>query len=83
MLFFSLEMSHLELSQRLLCAEARVDSTRVRNGQLQADDWKKISRAMGRLAEAPIWIDDNPNLTIMEIRAKARRLKSQVGEPRA
>ena len=79
-LFFSLEMSHLELSQRLLCAEARVDSTRVRNGQLQADDWQKISRAMGRLAEAPIWIDDNPNLTIMEIRAKARRLKSQIGD---
>jgi replicative DNA helicase len=79
-LFFSLEMSNLELSQRLLCAEARVDSTRVRNGQLQHDDWSKISRAMGRLAEAPIWIDDNPNLTIMEIRAKARRLKSQVGD---
>ncbi len=79
-LFFSLEMSNLELSQRLLCAEARVDSTRVRNGQLQEDDWKKISRAMGRLAEAPIWIDDNPNLTIMEIRAKARRLKSQIGD---
>ena len=79
-LFFSLEMSNLELSQRLLCAEARVDSTRVRNGQLQADDWQKISHAIGRLAEAPIWIDDNPNLTIMEIRAKARRLKSQIGD---
>jgi replicative DNA helicase len=79
-LFFSLEMGNLELSQRLLCAEARVDSTKVRNGQLQEDDWKKISRAMGRLAEAPIWIDDNPNLTIMEIRAKARRLKSQIGD---
>ena len=78
-LFFSLEMSNLELSQRLLCADAKVDASRVRNGQLQADDWKKISGAMGRLAEAPIWIDDNPNLTIMEIRAKARRLKSQIG----
>ncbi len=78
-LFFSLEMSHLELTQRLLCAEASVDSSRVRTGQLQADDWTKISRAMGRLGPAPIWIDDNPNLTIMEIRAKARRLKSQVG----
>jgi replicative DNA helicase len=78
-LFFSLEMSHLELSQRLLCAEARIDSQRVRNGQLQPDDWHRISAAMGRLAEAPIWIDDNPNLTVMEIRAKARRLKSQVG----
>jgi len=50
---------------------------RVRNGQLQEDDWKKISRAMGRLAEAPIWIDDNPNLTIMEIRAKARRSRAR------
>jgi len=79
-LFFSLEMSNLELSQRLLCAEAKVDSTRMRNGHLQPDDWKKISGAMGRLGDAPIWIDDNPNLTIMEIRAKARRLKSQVGE---
>ncbi len=79
-LFFSLEMSHLELSQRLLCSEARIDSSRVRNGQLQPDDWTKISSAMGRLAEAPIWIDDNPNLTIMEIRAKARRLKSQIGD---
>jgi replicative DNA helicase len=79
-LFFSLEMSNLELSQRLLCAEAKVDSTRVRNGRLQPEDWKKISGAMGRLGEAPIWIDDNPNLTIMEIRAKARRLKSQVGD---
>jgi replicative DNA helicase len=79
-LFFSLEMSNLELSQRLLCAEARIDSSRVRNGQLQSEDWTKVSKAMGRLAEAPIWIDDNPNLTIMEIRAKARRLKSQVGD---
>ncbi len=79
-LFFSLEMSNLELSQRLLCSEAKVDSTRMRNGQLQPDDWKKISGAMGRLGDAPVWIDDNPNLTIMEIRAKARRLKSQVGD---
>jgi replicative DNA helicase len=79
-LFFSLEMSNLELSQRLLCAEARIDSSRVRNGQLHSEDWTKVSKAMGRLAEAPIWIDDNPNLTIMEIRAKARRLKSQIGD---
>jgi len=79
-LFFSLEMSSLELSQRLLCAEAKVDSTRARNGRLEQDDWSKISRAIGRLGEAKIWIDDNPNLTIMEIRAKARRLKSQIGD---
>jgi len=78
-LFFSLEMSHLELTQRLLCAEARVDATRMRNGRLHESDWPKISHAVGRLAEAPMFIDDNPHLTVMEIRAKARRLKSSVG----
>jgi replicative DNA helicase len=79
-LLFSLEMGSLELSQRLLCGEARIDSTRVRTGRLSEDDWSRISQAIGRLAAAPIWIDDNPNLTVMEIRAKARRLKSQVGD---
>jgi len=79
-LFFSLEMGHLELTQRLLGSEGRIDATRLRNGQLNETDWSKISRAMGRLGEAPLWIDDNPNLTIMEIRAKARRLKSKVGD---
>jgi replicative DNA helicase len=79
-LFFSLEMSQLEISQRILCAEARVDATRVRNGKLGEEDWSRISHAVGRLAEAPIWIDDNPNTTVMEIRAKARRLKSRVGD---
>lgn len=79
-LVFSLEMSHLELTQRLLCAEARVDSKRVRNGGLTATDWERIAHATGRLADAPLWIDDNPNLTIMEIRSKARRLRSRVGD---
>ena len=79
-LLFSLEMGSLELSQRLLSAEARIDSQRVRTGQLSEDDWSRISQAIGRLAAAPIWIDDNPNLTVMEIRSKARRLKSQVGD---
>jgi len=78
-LFFSLEMSRVELSQRLLCSEARVDSTKVRNGKLSDDDWRRISHAIGRLSEAPLWIDDNPNVTVMEIRAKARRLQSKVG----
>jgi replicative DNA helicase len=78
-LLFSLEMSHLELTQRMLCAEARVDATRMRNGRLLESDWPKISHAVGRLAEAPIYIDDNPHLTVMEIRAKARRLKSRAG----
>ena len=79
-LYFSLEMGHLELTQRLLGSEGRIDATRLRNGQLNETDWTKVSKAMGRLAEAPLWIDDNPNLTIMEIRAKARRLKSKVGD---
>jgi replicative DNA helicase len=79
-LLFSLEMSQLELTQRMLCAEARVDSKRLRTGHLTEQDWSKIAHATGRLAEANIWIDDNPNLTIMEIRSKARRLKSRVGD---
>ncbi len=78
-LFFSLEMGNLELSQRMLCAEAQIDSTRIRTGNLNDADWDRISNAVGRLAEAPIWLDDNPSLTVMELRAKARRLKSQVG----
>lgn len=79
-LMFSLEMSAEELSQRILCAEARVDASRARTGRLDGDDWKRISKAIGRLGEATIWIDDNPSVTVMEIRAKARRLKSQVGD---
>ncbi len=79
-LVFSLEMSQLELTQRMLCSEARVDSRKVRNGHLTEADWQKIAHATGRLAEAPIWIDDNPNLTIMELRSKARRLKARIGD---
>jgi replicative DNA helicase len=79
-LFFSLEMSHSEVTQRLLCSEARVDSTRIRNGKLLESDWPKISHAIGRLGEAPLYVDDNPNLTVMEIRAKARRLRSRLGD---
>ena len=79
-LLFSLEMSQLELSQRILCAEARVDSKRIRNGQLTEEDWSRINHGVGKLAEAPIWIDDNPATSVMEIRAKSRRLKSRVGK---
>jgi replicative DNA helicase len=79
-LFFSLEMSHLEITQRILSAEARVDSSRMRNGRLAEADWTKISHAIGRLAEAPMYIDDNPQATVMEIRSKARRLKSRLGD---
>lgn len=79
-LIFSLEMSRLEITQRLLSSEARVDAGRMRTGRLTETDWEKLGRAVGPLAEAPIWIDDNPNVTVMEIRSKARKLKSQVGE---
>lgn len=79
-LMFSLEMSQLELTNRILCSEAKVDSKSVRDGSLTEKDWTKISHGVGRLAEAPIFVDDNPNLTIMEIRAKARRLKSRTGD---
>ena len=79
-LVFSLEMGHLEITQRLLSSEAKVDSSRMRNGRLHADDWPKINNAVGRLAEAPLYIDDNPLVTIMEIRGKARRLKARLGD---
>ena len=78
-LVFSLEMGHEELTQRLLVSEARVDSGRIRNGRLADSDWPKISQAVARLSDAPLFIDDNPNLTVMEIRAKARRLKAREG----
>ena len=80
MLFFSLEMGHGELTQRILVAP-RLGSIRqkMRTGHLTEQDWTKIAKALGRL-EAPLWIDDNPNVTVMEIRAKARRLKSRVGD---
>jgi replicative DNA helicase len=78
-LIFSLEMSHSELTQRLLVSEARVDANRIRNGKLLESDWPNIANAIGRLGEAPLFIDDNPNLTVMEVRAKARRMKARDG----
>jgi replicative DNA helicase len=79
-MYFSLEMAHLELTQRLLAAEGRIDATHLRNGQLTESDWDKVTSAINKLADAPLWIDDNPNTTVMEIRAKARRLKSKLGD---
>ncbi len=79
-LIFNLEMSQLELSQRMLCSEALVDSGRVKTGRLDEGEWNRISHAVGRLAETPIYIDDNPHTSIMDIRAKARRLKSREGD---
>jgi replicative DNA helicase len=72
---FSLEMSKESLVQRLLCAEARVDSQRVRRGTLSDSDFTMLARAAGVLSSCPIWIDDTPALTLLEMRAKARRLR--------
>ncbi|MFN2389470.1 MAG: replicative DNA helicase [Actinomycetota bacterium] len=78
-LIFSLEMSRHEVTQRFLASEAKVDFSRLRRGSLQESDWTRLSSALGRLAEAPIYIDDSANITLMEIRAKCRRLKARGG----
>ena len=72
---FSLEMSKEQLSLRMLCAEARLDSSRLRGGFFSMADWHRLTDAAGTLSESPIYIDDSPSLSAMEIRAKARRLK--------
>lgn len=76
---FSLEMAKEQLSMRLLCSEARIDSNRVRSGFFSQDDWAKLTHAAGVLSEAPIFIDDSADITAMGIRAKARRLKMDKG----
>jgi len=75
--FFSLEMTRSEITMRLLSAEAKVPLNHIRNGQLSEDDWTKLARKMGEVSSAPVFIDDSPNMTMMEIRAKARRLKQR------
>lgn len=76
---FSLEMSKQELVQRLVCAEALVDVHKLRTGSLNDNDWSRLANAVGRLADAPVYIDDTEALTVLEIRAKARRLKQRDG----
>ena len=74
---FSLEMANHQLAMRLLCAEARVDSHFVRTGKLPAKLWKNLGLSAGDLEKAPIYLDDSPALTVLELRAKARRLKAE------
>jgi replicative DNA helicase len=76
---FSLEMSRTELVQRLMCAECTVDMQRLRTGRMEESDWTRLTRSLGRLADAPLFIDDSPGTTMMEIRAKCRRLKQRHG----
>ncbi len=74
---FSLEMSKEQLVQRMLCSHARVDAHKVRTGFLTHSDWPKLTNAAGKLSEAPIFVDDTPGISVLELRAKARRLKSR------
>ena len=76
-LYFSLEMSTEQLAQRLLCAEARVNSHVFRMGNLSEEDWHRLANWIGKLMEAPLYIDDTPAISVMELRAKARRAKSE------
>lgn len=74
---FSLEMSKEQLVQRMLCSHAKVDAHKVRTGYLATSDWPRLTAAAGKLSESPIFIDDTPGISVMELRTKARRLKAQ------
>lgn len=76
---FSLEMSKEQLVTRMLCSEARVDASKLRSGFLAESDWPKLTRAAGVLSEAQVFIDDTPAISVLEVRAKARRLKADRG----
>lgn len=76
---FSLEMSKEQLIQRMLCSQARVDAHKVRTGFLAQSDWKTLTGSAAKLSDAPIYIDDTPGLSVLELKAKARRLKAQFG----
>ena len=79
-IFFSMEMGAVELTKRMLSSEARVESRKLQTGNLTDADWTRLSTAMGHLGEAPLYIDDNPHCTVMEMRAKARRMKARHGD---
>ena len=76
---FSLEMSRTEITMRLLSAEARIPLQNMRKGTMREEDWTRLARTMGQVSEAPLFIDDSPNMSLMEIRAKGRRLKQKHG----
>ena len=76
-IIFNLEMSKEQVGNRILCSEAMVDSNKLKSGKLDEEDWVKLANASGILSEAPIYIDDTPGITVMEIRAKCRKLKME------
>ena len=77
MAFFSLEMSKEQVTQRILCSQAHLDLRKARGGFLSGTDWASIVASAGKISEAPIYIDDQPAISILELRAKARRMKTQ------
>jgi replicative DNA helicase len=79
-IFFSMEMGSVELTKRMLAAEARVEARRLQTGDLKDADWSRLNAAIGHLGEAPLFIDDNPHCTVMEMRAKARRMRARYGD---
>jgi replicative DNA helicase len=79
-LFFSLEMSRQELAERILASTARIDSSKLRTGDLSDADWNRAHEAFGFLQSAQVFIDDNPSLTVMDVRSRARRIKQQQGD---
>ncbi|MFW6049886.1 MAG: replicative DNA helicase [Myxococcota bacterium] len=76
---FSLEMAKEELVRRMLASEAKVDGSRLRTGQIAHDDWSRLAEAAGFLSDLPVWIDDTPSISVLELRAKARRLRAEQG----
>lgn len=77
-LVFSLEMNHLELAQRMISMRGKVDASRLRSGRLSEADWPNVSRAVGRLADAQMWVDDDPLVTIAEMRSRSRQIHSRI-----
>ena len=75
-----MEMGHLELTKRLLAAEAQIDARKLSTGRLSEHEWPKLNQAVGRLAEAPFFIDDNPHCTVMEMRAKRGARRRRYGD---
>jgi replicative DNA helicase len=76
--FFSLEMPREQLASRLLASEARVDVSRLRSGDIRREDWNKLTEAAARLSRLPLWLDDTPALTLLDLRAKIRRLQAEL-----
>ncbi len=79
-LIFSLEMTEDQLVQRMLCSKAEVDGQDLRRGRVHGDDWSRLARAAGDLSKIPVFIDDSPSLSVLEMRSRARRIKSKMGD---